>query len=257
MSIPEPQRHAIAVDAVSKQFVDVRGVVTPVLRDISFSVAVGEVVCVIGPSGTGKTTLMRILAGLDEASSGSVEFEVNGTGTPIISYMQQGDSLLPWRTVSANVRLGLEILARDSVHSDAAERLIERVGLGDARLRFPSQISGGMRRRAILARTLSVGADVLLLDEPLVHLDFLARRELADFARSEIVACGAPVVLVTHSIQEAVAMADRIVILHGRPATIVDRCDVLRTADSAHSAVPEFEAALYRRVKAIFKSRGV
>lgn len=200
-----------------------------VLEDISFTVRRGEVLCIIGPSGCGKSTLLRILAGSAIATSGTYVVNPSNGVEPMVSYMQQGDSLLPWRSVSQNVHFGPEVLGMDRRTAEQlVNQMLSEVGLWQARDRFPSEISGGMRRRVALARALVVRCDLLLLDEPLVHLDFFSRHRLAGFVRSEITRNTAATVLVTHSIDEAVAIADRVLVLRGRPARISDEFPIVR-----------------------------
>lgn len=248
----------LSVDGVSKTYQGGREDEVPVLDTVHFAVSAGEIVAVVGVSGTGKTTLLRIVAGVDEATTGSTS--VNGEANLLarISYMQQGDSLLPWRTALANVRFGLEIIG--SSNGASAERsiaLLGKVGLWEERSKYPAQLSGGMRRRVALARTLAVPADLYLFDEPLVHLDFLSRRPLAALIRGEITDHKAAV-LVTHSIEEAVSMGDRIMILNGRPATFVDEFSIDRNrlaVDEFGGLPAEAEAMLYARIAKAFRSK--
>lgn len=250
----ESTKLALVVNKLSKVYSHVE---EGVLEDISFSVRRGEVLCIIGPSGCGKSTLLRILSGSALATSGT--FAVNSAGgiEPSISYMQQGDSLLPWRSVSQNVHFGLEVLGIDRRDAkQIVDQMLCEVGLWQARNRFPAEISGGMRRRVALARALAVQCDLLLLDEPLVHLDFFSKNRLASFVRSQITSTAVATVLVTHSIDEAVAIADRVLVLRGRPARISDEFPILRedlVVNEFGGLPAKMEYELYARVASAFE----
>lgn len=198
---------------------------TRALRDISFSVASGEFVAIVGPSGCGKSTLLSIICGLLEPEKGLIK--INGNylkeGTANIGYMLQHDHLLEWRTVYENVLLGLEIQHILSPRSRAkAEELLELYGLKQFAHARPSELSGGMRQRAALIRTLVLEPDILLLDEPFSALDYQTRLSVADDIGQIIRNAGKTVILVTHDLAEAVSLADRVILLSQRPATISD-----------------------------------
>jgi len=210
----------VSAVSVSKTFALTDGGQLAVLADLTFSVAGGEIVCLLGTSGCGKTTFLNILASLDADFSGSVTTRPPGERYTT-GYMLQNDGLLPWRTVLANVRLGLEFkgLARRAAQEQALETL-RAVEMVEFRGAYPAQLSGGMRQRVALARTLAVRPRLLLLDEPLAHLDFVSRRRLAELIRDYVSAAGAAAVVVTHSIEESVLIANRILVLSGRPARL-------------------------------------
>ena len=187
---------------------------TQAIRDISLSVKEGEIVSVIGPSGCGKSTLLSIISGLLEPTSGSVKLRDGGR----VGYMLQKDSLFPWRSIYKNVMLGAEIMGDKCV--DCAEQLLKTYGLWDFRDSFPSQLSGGMRQRAALIRTLVTQPTLLLLDEAFSALDYQTRLAVSDDIYSIIRREKKTALMVTHDISEAVAMSDRVIVLTRRPAEI-------------------------------------
>lgn len=196
---------------------------TPALQDVSFSVAAGEFAAIVGPSGCGKSTLLSVICGLLQPEKGLVE--VNGTypGSPSagIGYMLQHDHLLEWRTVYENVLLGLEIRHMLSARTrEKAHQLLEQYGLKKFENARPSELSGGMRQRAALVRTLILDPDILLLDEPFSALDYQTRLTVCDDIGQILRKTKKTAVLVTHDLSEAVSLADRILILTRRPATI-------------------------------------
>ena len=201
------------------------GYVGPVLRDIDLEVE-NEVVAVVGRSGSGKTTLLRLIAGLIEPTSGTVD--LLGVAPAIarrrkrIGFVAQDARLHPWRTVRENVTLPLEVNrnARTNGHVTPDE-WVARMGLTDAIDAYPHQLSGGMRQRVALARSLVIDPEVLLMDEPLASLDELTREDLRDELLRLWAARTRSVVYVTHDIEEAVLLADRVIVIGGaRPARI-------------------------------------
>jgi NitT/TauT family transport system ATP-binding protein len=182
-----------------------------------------EVLAIVGPSGCGKTTLFNIIAGLITPSLGSVA--VNGVQVAgakgQVGYMLQKDMLLPWRSVLDNVTLGLEVRGVGREESEEiARRLITAYGLGGFEKAKPATLSGGMRQRVAFMRTLAFDPDVILLDEPFSALDFQTRLLLQGEVQRIIRERGKSVILVTHDIGEAITMADRIVVMTNRPATV-------------------------------------
>ncbi|MBM4201007.1 MAG: ABC transporter ATP-binding protein [Gammaproteobacteria bacterium] len=184
-----------------------------VLRELSLSVGPGEFVAVLGPSGCGKSTLLRLIAGLDEPDAGRVAIDDNPWP---IAYVFQDPCLMPWRTVLQNVALPLELtgVPRAARHR-AAARLLATVGLADAAERFPGQLSGGMRMRVSLARALITEPRLLLLDEPFAALDALTRQHLDNHLQDLFLEHRMTVLFVTHSISEAVFLADRVIVMSG------------------------------------------
>ena len=195
-----------------------------VLTDVSFEVQQGEFVSIMGRSGSGKTSLLRVLGGLLPAASGSVAFRglpVDGPPEEMVMVFQDyGSSLLPWRTVERNVALGLEHrLAEDERRRRVAEAL-EMVGLPDWAGAHPWRLSGGMQQRVQLARALAMRPDVLLMDEPFGSLDAMTKAALEDELLEVFDRTHATVVFVTHDLDEAVYLSDRVLVLDGDPATV-------------------------------------
>lgn len=197
---------------------------TIALENISFSVNPGEFIAIVGPSGCGKSTLLSMLAGLIRPECGTVLFE----GAPLssartrIGYMLQKDHLFEWRTVLENIMLGLEIQNRmDEDSQKKAKKLLKTYGLDAFAQSKPSQLSGGMRQRAALIRTLVLEPDLLLLDEPFSALDYQTRLSVSDDIWKIIKNEEKTAILVTHDLSEAVSMADRVLVLSARPARIL------------------------------------
>lgn len=190
---------------------------TVAVKDLSFSVKQGEFLAVVGPSGCGKTTLLSLAAGLLKPSAGKIE---NGGVT--FGYMLQKDELFPWRTIEKNVFLPLEIQRRNTPERrQKVLSLAEKYGLKDFLKSFPRELSGGMRQRAALIRTLAAEPDVLLLDEPFSALDYQTRLNVCDDVYRIIKSEKKTAVLITHDISEAVSVADEAIVLSRRPAMLV------------------------------------
>lgn len=193
---------------------------TPTVSDVSLAVAPGEMVCLVGRSGCGKSTLFHGMAGLTTPVSGSVLLHGEDvTGRPgRVSYMLQKDLLLPQRTIMANVCLPLTLAGTPrAVAREKAEPLLERFGLNGTQDSYPSELSGGMRQRAALLRTYLMDNDVVLMDEPFSALDALTRQDMRSWFLSLVSDLGMSCVLVTHDVDEAVEMADRILVMSGNP----------------------------------------
>ncbi len=210
-------------DHVSFSYHTMKGETTA-LTDISFALQEGEFLSVVGPSGCGKSTILSLIAGLLEPEKGSVFFHglTRQQADPSIGYMLQRDTLLEWRTIWDNVLLGPEIQGRKNRQmKEKAEELLKRYDLYPFRNSRPSQLSGGMRQRAALIRTLMVEPELLLLDEPFSALDYETRlavgNDIAKILREE----KQTAVLVTHDLSEAISLGDRILVLSRRPASIV------------------------------------
>ncbi len=195
---------------------------TEALKNVSFTAHDGEFISLVGPSGCGKTTILSVVSGLIKPSSGTIT--INGAPprrSGEVGYMLQRDCLLPWRTIEDNITLGLEILKnKNDETKENALALTKKYGLGSFLNHFPSQLSGGMRQRVALIRTLAFKPKTLLLDEPFSALDFQTRLTVESDVKAIITAEGVTTLLVTHDISEAVAMSDRILVLSARPATI-------------------------------------
>ncbi len=199
-------------------------------ENLSLDIAEGEFVAIVGPSGCGKTTLLNILTGLLTYSEGSVRIDgvtVNGPGTDRATVFQQA-SLLPWRTVTGNVRYGMEMQRRlgAAEMQDRASHFIRLAGLAGFEKRYPAELSGGMQQRVNLARALATDPQVLLMDEPFAALDAQTR----ELMQSELLkiwsTAGKTVVFVTHQIDEAVFLADRVVVMGTRPGRIKQIFDI-------------------------------
>jgi NitT/TauT family transport system ATP-binding protein len=206
-----------------------------VLKDFALDINLGEFVAVVGPSGCGKTTLLNLLAGFDKPDKGRVQT----TGRVRMVYQQDG--LFPWRTVADNIGMGLRHVKDEAARSRELKEMISLIGLEGFEDSYPHQLSGGMRQRVELARALAGDTDTLLLDEPFSSLDYLKRLRL----RRELVRLlgerPRTVVLVTHDIEEAAQLADRVVVLSERPARV--RCELQleleRPRDPTHPEVVE------------------
>lgn len=189
---------------------------TVAVKDLSLHVEEGEFVAIIGPSGCGKTTLLSLAAGLLQPTRG----KVISHGT--FGYMLQKDELFPWRTIEKNIFLPLEIKGRDTPSQRTrALALAEKYGLKQFLKSYPNALSGGMRQRAALIRTLSVDPNILLLDEPFSALDYQTRLSVCDDVYKIIRTEKKTALLITHDISEAISVADRILVLSQRPATVV------------------------------------
>lgn len=201
-----------------------------VLKDIHLEVQSGEFVALIGPSGCGKSTFLRILSGLVTPSQGDVRLGDSDPSKAIarkqVSWMAQNPALLPWRTVLANVTLSQKINPQNSRILMSPQELLELVKLADFSTAYPFTLSGGMQQRVVLARTLASGADVWLMDEPFTALDELTREALSLEVLSLWARFDATVLWVTHSIQEAVRLADRVLVMSPRPSQISSQVKV-------------------------------
>jgi NitT/TauT family transport system ATP-binding protein len=222
---------------------------TPALNNISFSVLPGSFTSIVGPSGCGKSTLLSLIAGITKPEEGQILIKNMPlqAKTAHIGYMLQRDTLLEWRSIYKNIMLGLEV-----THECTKEKrklvndMIDSYGLSQFRNAHPSQLSGGMRQRAALIRTLAMEPDILLLDEPFSALDYQTRLEVSDDIARIIKEQHQTAILVTHDISEAIAMGERVIVLSKRPAVIKDILDINlsienRTPFTSRSA-PEFSA---------------
>ncbi len=196
---------------------------TSAIKDLSFSVKNTEFLSIIGPSGCGKTTVLSLIAGLLKQSSGEILYK----GKPLtdtnknIGYMLQRDELFPWRNIERNVLLPLEVKKlNDDKTRERALSLIEKYGLSEFSKAYPSELSGGMRQRVALIRTLASNPDLLLLDEPFSALDSQTRLKVSGDVSKIIRSEQKTAVLVTHDIAEAISMSDRIIVLTKRPAKV-------------------------------------
>ena len=193
------------------------------LRDVCLSIKQGEIVSIIGPSGCGKSTLLSIIAGLEKATLG----QVLAGGKPVegvrrdIGYMMQNDNLLDWRSIWKNVILGLEIQKSCTEENmEYAKKLIKEYGLEEFTHKYPSQLSGGMRQRVALIRTLAIRPEILLLDEAFSALDYQTRLKVSQDVWNILKKENMTTLMVTHDIPEAISFSDRVIVLTPRPATV-------------------------------------
>ena len=207
-------KEVLKVKNISKIYQAENGEVEAV-RDVSFSVEEGEFVSLIGPSGCGKSTVLSIIAGLEEKTSGDIEIDGQ------IGYMLQKDSLLEWLTIYKNVLFGLEIKnIKTTENIKYVENLLKKYNLYEFKDKYPNQLSGGMRQRAALIRTLAIKPKILLLDEAFSALDYQTRimvtKDIYDILKNEHITA----LIVTHDISEAISMSDRVIVLSNRPAVV-------------------------------------
>ncbi|MFR6291113.1 MAG: ABC transporter ATP-binding protein [Peptococcaceae bacterium] len=231
----------LSLDHVSMHFFNQDGVL-PVLDDISVQLQQGEISAMLGPSGCGKSTILNILSGLLKPTGGTIERKGS------IGYMFQRDHLLDWRTIYENVLLGLEIQKqkKSERHLQKVERLLRTYDLWEFRNRYPRELSGGMRQRAALIRTLAVDPDILLLDEPFSALDSQTRLMVSEDIYAIIRQEQKSALLVTHDISEAISFADTIYTLSHRPARLRTVYQVQLTTQAPRTPLksrnaPEFQ----------------
>lgn len=226
-----------------------------VIDDISFSLLPGEIVSIVGPSGCGKTTLLNLLCGLIPLSRGSVMWR----GKPLlgmperVGYMLQKDLLLPWRTAQKNVALGLELKSATAEdRNQKARAILRKLGLDGFQDYYPSALSGGMRQRVALARTLVTDPEVLLLDEPFAALDFQTKlvleSDMVRLVRDE----GRALLLITHDVEEAVSISDRVIVLSHRPSRIRAIHEIDATTDHRDLMAARESPAFTRAVRTIW-----
>jgi NitT/TauT family transport system ATP-binding protein len=210
------------------------------LRDATLDVARGELLCLIGPSGCGKSTLLNIAGGLLAPSEGRVEIGETSVRGPLpreVAYVFQENALFPWNTVAENVKLGMLFQGVPEAEREArAESALEAVGLAEFARHFPDQLSGGMRQRAALARALSLQTGILLMDEPFGALDEQTRMILGEDLSVLLAEHRKSIVFVTHSLGEAVFLADRVAVFSARPGTIKKIIEI----DEPHPRKPAF-----------------
>jgi len=221
----------LEVKKVSKSYRQLDGESTLAIDEISFRVEKSEFVSLVGPSGCGKTTLLMCIAGLNPPSAGGLvvkDVEVNGPPSNLVLVFQEfNKSLFAWRSILGNVLFGLE--AREKRSQDAqgeARRLIKLVGLEGFERHYPWELSGGMQQRVAIARALAYGPEILLMDEPFGSVDALTRLELEDTLLKIWEDLGTTILLVTHDIEEAIYLSDRIYVVSRRPSRILQTIDV-------------------------------
>lgn len=200
--------------------------VARILEDVTFDVRPGEFVCVVGPSGSGKTTLLRSIAGLQEPTAGQVIFEGTEVTEPpakmAVVFQDYSRSLLPWMTVAKNINLPMKNKFSEQERKARIEQALNSVGLRGKGNLYPWQLSGGMQQRAAIARGLAYQPDVLLMDEPFAAVDAQTRIELEDLVLKIREEYNTTVLFVTHDIDEAVYLADRVIVLSGAPTSVTE-----------------------------------
>jgi ABC-type nitrate/sulfonate/bicarbonate transport system ATPase subunit len=236
---PVGDRARLEARVAKKSFLTASGQSAPVITDLAFALEEGETGALIGPSGCGKSTLMRILAGLDRNFEGSVNVPAHGR----VGMVFQEPRLLPWRSVEDNVRLA----APHATETEVAA-LFAALGLSEHRTHFPGELSVGLARRAALARAFAVRPTLLLLDEPFISLDAPLARQLQRDLAKLVETRGMITVLVTHDVDEAVALADRIFVLSPRPAHVVGE---IRVANPRTTMSGDEGKAIVARIEAL------
>ncbi|MDP4089510.1 MAG: ABC transporter ATP-binding protein [Bacillota bacterium] len=239
IAINKVKAGSIVIDHIYRTYVDAKGNEIDALKDINLNIEPGEFISLIGPSGCGKTTLMRLIAGLDEAESGGVYLDgevITGTNYER-GYVFQQANLFPWETVENNISVGLKARKVYREQKEEIADYIRLAGLEGFEKSYPHQISGGMAQRASLVRALINNPKVLLLDEPLGALDSFTRFDLQDKLLELWYDRGTTMILVTHDVDEAVYLSDRIVIMSPRPGKIEEIVDVKLGRPRSRSSV--------------------
>ncbi|MBI3457129.1 MAG: ABC transporter ATP-binding protein [Candidatus Rokubacteria bacterium] len=240
----------LEVDGVSKRYA------IPVLDGVTFQATEGDFVCLLGPNGCGKTTLLRIIGGLEPPTAGEVRLDgrpvpYGGTSDFHVGVVFQEDRLLPWMTLEENVALALRPLGRDgTARQETARRYLRFVGLQGFERYYPSRVSGGMRQRAAIARALAIEPALLLMDEPFGALDAQNRRIMQAEVKRIWAETGKAIVFVTHSIEEAVAIGTTLVMMSARPARVREliRIDRMGGSHDPHALVDHLNQVIMEEV---------
>lgn len=256
----------IEVKGITKTFPTREGLVTAI-RDVNLAALDQEFTCIVGPSGCGKSTLFNIIAGLLEPTSGEVLVDgknIAGSKSGRIGYMQQKDLLIPWRTVMENVTIGLEIQRRPRAEAqESAHKYLRLFGLQRYADSYPTSLSGGMKQRVALMRTLAMGQDVILMDEPFQSLDYPTRIALETDLLDMVRDLKKTVLFVTHDIEEAVSIADKVYVLSKGPGTVKDlhtvRLNMKRESPIDARKNPDFHvhyAAIWSQLEVVTNLEG-
>lgn len=257
----------ILIENLNKEFIERRqskrnqrnstefGQNIPVLDNINLEFQSGEMVCILGPSGCGKSTMLRIIAGFDRPTSGQVLQDGHQLSSPSPDniFVYQHNGLLPWMTVWQNVELGIRHTVDLAQKNDTIQEYISMVELEGFEHHYPHQLSGGMQRRAELARALVVNPEMLIMDEPFSGLDFLTHMKMREEVVNMHLYLGKTILLVTHNIDDALIMGDRVVILSGRPSQV----KLNRKLDFHHPRDPKTAPELQELREEIFFMLGV
>jgi NitT/TauT family transport system ATP-binding protein len=235
----------VTIEGVAKRYDTVRGDSILALQDVSLEVDKEETVAIVGPSGCGKSTLLRLIAGVEQASHGAIE-RASGDDPFVVGYVFQDSSLMRWRTVYDNIKLPLEVMRREAPEKIAS--LIEMIGMTGFERSYPIELSGGMQRRVSIARAFVHEPSIVLMDEPFTGVDELTKEALQWDLSKMIRSLHATAMLVTHDIEEAVFLSDRILVMSPRPGTIVEEVPVNlpRDRDPTMRSHLEFFAAASR-----------
>jgi NitT/TauT family transport system ATP-binding protein len=239
----------VGIDHVFKQYSTVKGDAVLAVDDVSLTISNGETVAIVGPSGCGKSTLLRLIAGVEKPSSGSIERHA-GSGAFVVGYVFQDSSLMPWRTVRDNIKLPLEVVGKRD--PEKIDELIEMIGMKGFEKSYPVELSGGMQRRVSIARAFVHDPSIVLLDEPLTGVDELTKEGLQGELGTMLRDLHATAMLVTHDIEEAVFLSDRILVMSPRPGRLVEEVvvNLPRERDpSVRTHLEFFEAASRVRAK--------
>ncbi len=245
--IPLKDKTMLAIESVSKLYADG----TQALSRLSMTIEAGRFVMITGKSGCGKSTLLRLIAGLDQPSAGAISIDgepISGTH-PAVGVVFQEPRLLPWLSISGNVGFGLMHLSRDERKTRVGEAL-RRVGLADHAKRWPRELSGGQQQRASIARALVAAPKILLLDEPFSALDALTRADLQDQLLALWQDSKTTIVMVTHDVEEALLLADRVIVLRAQPGHIVGDLDIAMARPRLRSA-PDFQSSRHALLSAL------
>jgi NitT/TauT family transport system ATP-binding protein len=213
----------VTLQQVTKFYTTLRGETVQALQEVSLSVRREETIAVVGPSGCGKSTLLRMIAGVDKPTTGTIDRQTDGKRF-IVGYVFQDSSLMRWRTVYDNVKLPLEVTKKRDLSN--VDKLIEMVGLKGFEKAYPTELSGGMQRRASIARAFVHEPLIILMDEPFTGVDELTKEGLQGELGNIIKRLRATAMLVTHDIEEAVLLSDRIFVMSARPGAIVGEIPV-------------------------------